>query len=144
MATFKHTPAKNPENKDVLVTVASGPVIIEAGRVLLDKHGDDNFWKFPGGALRDNVSPRDQALLEARQELGLELELEGEPFIIALNREYRGQLEYVILIHYRAKRLNEEIKPGPDIKEWAWHELDNLPTDCAPNIKPAIDHFLSP
>lgn len=125
------------------MTIASGPVIIESGRVLLDKHGDDNFWKFPGGALSDNVAPRDQALREAREELGLELELEGEPFIIALNRERQGQLEHVVLIHYRAKLLNGEIKPGPNIKELAWHDLDNLPPDCAPNIKPAINHFLS-
>ena len=31
------------------IIVASGPVIVENNKVLLNQHGDDNFWKFCGG-----------------------------------------------------------------------------------------------
>ncbi|MFW0837710.1 MAG: NUDIX hydrolase [Candidatus Komeilibacteria bacterium] len=34
------------------IIVASGPVIIENGEVLLNKHGDDKFWKFLGGKVQ--------------------------------------------------------------------------------------------
>ena len=46
------------------------------------------------------------------------------------------------LVHYLAKRKGE-IKPGADIVEWAWHDLHNLPTDCAPNVYKIISHILN-
>lgn len=35
------------------IIFVSGPVIIEDNNVLLDKHGDDKFWKFCGGKFED-------------------------------------------------------------------------------------------
>ena len=55
MAEFKHYKAIDNKGKNLEVTIASGPVIIKDGRVLLDKH-DDPFWKFPGGKVIDNNS----------------------------------------------------------------------------------------
>ena len=144
MFTFKQTPARQPDGTPVAVTIVSGPVIIENGQVLLDKHGGDGYWKFPGGALLDDVSPRQHAIKQGRLELGLELEPTGEPFIIAFNRHPQDLLEHVILIHYPARRLNREIKPSPDIEAWAWFALDKLPLDSAPNIKPAVEYFTRP
>jgi len=39
-----------------------------------------------------------------------------------------------------AKRLGE-IKHGADIKDSQWFDINNLPTDCAPNIKPVIQEY---
>ena len=33
--------------------IASGPVIIEKNKVLLNQHGEDSFWKFIGGRIED-------------------------------------------------------------------------------------------
>lgn len=125
---------KNGEK--VKVTIASGPVIIEEGKVLVDKHGDDKFWKFPGGRQLDNLNFLDNAKEKVKEELGIGVELEGEPFLMAFNREE----EYVILIHYLAKRIGE-IKLGKDVREFKWLDINNLPEDCAPNIKPVLEHF---
>ena len=37
----------------IKIIIASGPVIVENGKVLLNKHGEDGFWKFCGGRVED-------------------------------------------------------------------------------------------
>ena len=141
MIEFNHYPAQGTAGEDIKITIASGPVIIEDGQVLLDKHGDNNFWKFPGGRLCDDNSPRDNARREAKEELGIAIELTSEPFVVVVERIETGVKNYVILIHYLAKRLTDQIIPGVDILQWAWHDVNNLPADCAENIRLAVEHF---
>ena len=122
----------------IKVTIASGPVIIEDGKVLVDKHGDDEFWKFPGGKQLDNLDFLSNAKMRVKEELGIEVKLEGEPFVMAFEREK----EYVILVHYLAKRIGE-VKKGEDVREYTWLDINDLPDDCAPNIKPVLEYFKS-
>jgi len=124
-------------NKPIII--ASGPVIIENDKVLLDKHGDDNFWKFVGGKVKSfDVTLEDVAKREVMEEMGLEVELIRplKPMM------YEFPEKTVILIHYLATRKGE-IKPGEEILEWQWFDIHNLPSDCAPNIQPVIDEYLS-
>lgn len=116
--------------------IAAGPVIIEDGKVLLNKHGDDAFWKFPGGRVEDfDISLEETARREVKEEMGLDVELirPVKPMLVKLPKD-----GVVILIHYLARRLNE-VKPGPDIREWGWHPINDLPNDLAPNIRPVLD-----
>tara|TARA_Y100000034_G_C6903071_1_gene418233 strand:- start:3380 stop:3799 length:420 start_codon:yes stop_codon:yes gene_type:complete len=124
------------DGEKVKVTIASGPIIIENGKVLVDKHGDDEFWKFPGGRQMDNLDFLSNAKMRVKEELGIDVELNGEHFVMAFNRKE----EFVILVHYLAKR-NGEIEMGRDVREFKWLEINNLPKDCAPNIKPVVEHF---
>lgn len=115
--------------------IASGPVIIEDNNVLLNKHGEDGLWKFCGGEADDfNVSLEENAKREAKEEMGIEIEI-VKPLKPMMIKKEDGSV--VVLIHFLAKRLGE-IKPGPDILEWGWFPVDNLPEGCAPNIKPVI------
>lgn len=121
--------------------IASGPVIIEKNKVLLNKHGDDKFWKFPGGRIDDVDFGKNQDVLEktckreVKEEMGIEIEIIRplKPILIK-----KDESTLVILIHYLADRVGE-IKPGNDILESEWFDIDNLPNDCAPNIQPVID-----
>ena len=116
--------------------IASGPVIIENGKVLLNKHGDDEFWKFPGGRVENfDESLEEVAKREVKEEMGLEVELIKpiKPMMLKLED---GRI--VILIHYLSKRLNE-VSPGAEIREWGWYSLDDLPKDLAPNIRPVLE-----
>lgn len=140
MIEFKNYPGINSQSNPVKLTIASGPVIIENGKVLLDKHGDDNFWKFPGGRQRDEESCIQTATREVKEELGIDVELYGDPFVLIVEKTVESVNEYVILIHYLAYKTGS-ISPGKDVKEWAWHDVNNLPDDCAPNIKPVVEHF---
>ena len=84
---------------DKPIIVASGPVIIEDGKVLLNKHGDDKFWKFVGGkAERYDISLEEVVKREVKEEMGLEVELLRplKPMMIEMTDKI------VVLIHYLA------------------------------------------
>lgn len=124
---------------DKPVIIASGPVIIENGKVLLNKHGDDKFWKFVGGKAESyDISLEEVAKREVREEMGIEVELIRplKPMMIEMPDKV------VVLIHYLAKRKGD-IRPGADILTWDWFDTHNLPVDVAPNIKPVIDEYLA-
>lgn len=124
---------------DKPIIIASGPVIIENQKVLLNKHGDDGFWKFVGGRAETfDLSLEDIAKREVMEEMGLEVELIRplKPMMINLPDKV------VVLIHYLAERKGD-IKPGEDILKWDWFDIYDLPKDSAPNIKPVIDEYLN-
>jgi len=124
------------------IIIASGPVIVEEGKVLLNKHGDTTFWKFCGGKVEDfDTDLISNARREAKEEMGIDLEILDEtPYLLHTSKETsEGRLD-VILVHYLARRVGE-IQPGEDIREWAWLDMASLPDDLAPNIIPTLEHF---
>jgi len=120
--------------------IVSGPVIIENDKVLVNKHGDTNFWKFPGGRVEDfrELDLEKHAKREAKEELGIDVEIIRPLKTLMTTKDDK----VVILVHYLAKRLGE-IKPGQDIREWKWLDIHNLPEDVGPNIKPIIEEYLA-
>ena len=138
MTEFKHLRSFSPDGKENLTSIASGPVIIQDGRVLLDKHGDDGMWKFPGGAVESDNNFEENAIREAREELNIDVELVGEPYVISFIKESG---EVMVLIHYAAKIVSGEPRSGRDVDEFDWFDINILPDGCAPNIKPAVEFF---
>lgn len=132
------------DNKKFII--ASGPVIIENGKVLLNKHGDDNFWKFLGGRVEsfDFENPfyslEEACRREVQEEMGFDIEI-IQPLKPMMVPKPGDPDTWVVLIHYLAKRLGE-IRPGADIREYQWFDINNLPPDCGPNIKPVIEEYL--
>lgn len=125
------------------IIIASGPVIVENNKILLNKHGDDNFWKFCGGRVEEGeINLKEAAKREVKEEMGIDIEiLDKEPFFFYTEKEVDGEYVSVILVHFLAKRVGE-IKPGEDISEWRWIEIDDLDKeDLAPNIKPVLSYF---
>ncbi|MFA6410587.1 MAG: NUDIX domain-containing protein [Candidatus Buchananbacteria bacterium] len=120
------------------VVIVCGPVIIENNKVLLNKHGEKPIWKFPGGDVTEaSGSLETWAAIKVKEEMGLEVEI-----IKALNPMVIWQAdETILLFHYLAKTKTQEIAPAKYIKEYAWHDIDNLPADVAPNIKPIIEEY---
>lgn len=125
------------------IIIASGPVIVEDGRVLLSKHGDDNFWKFCGGKAEENeFNLRDVATREVREEMGIDVELlDQPPCFFYVEKMIEGAMISVVLAHFLARRVGE-IVPGSDINEWRWLDINDLDReDLAPNIRPVLKHF---
>ncbi len=125
------------------IIIASGPVIVENNKVLLSKHGDDNFWKFCGGRIEeDEINLKNVAQREVKEEMGIEIEvLSNTPYFFYTEKKIGESLVSVILAHFLAKRIGE-ITPGEDIKEWRWIDINDLDKETlAPNIKPVLEYF---
>jgi len=125
------------------IIIASGPVIIENNKVLLNKHGDDNFWKFCGGRVEESESNlKEAARREVKEEMGIEIEiLDNNPYFLYVEKEVEGIMASVVLVHFLAKRIGELV-PGNDIREWNWLDIHDLDKEnLAPNIKPTLKYF---
>ncbi len=113
--------------------IASGPVIIENNKVLLNREQKPDGttpWMFPGGEVEEFDKTLEQACMrEVKEEMGIQVEIIKplKPIILLQNERV------IILIHYLAKRIGE-IQPGQDIAEWGWHDIKNLPDNCTQNV----------
>ena len=123
------------------IIIASGPVIVENGKVLLNKHGGDNFWKFCGGEVKANESLKETASRRAKEESGIDIEIINEqPFLMHVSKKKNGEQTDVLLVHWLSKRIGEP-KAGEEVEKTEWLDIDNLPKDLGPNIKPTLKHF---
>jgi len=124
------------------IIIVSGPVIAENNKVLLNKHGDTSFWKFCGGRVEDyNANLIENAKREVKEEMGVDIKvLDANPFITFTRKKTEAGEIDIILVHFLAERIGE-IKPGEDIRDWKWLDINNLPDDLGPNIIPALKHF---
>jgi ADP-ribose pyrophosphatase YjhB (NUDIX family) len=58
-----------------LILVSAGALILDhAGRVLLQRRGDDGLWSIPGGAMELGETLEEAARREVREETGLAVE----------------------------------------------------------------------
>ena len=124
--------------------IASGPVIVEDGKLLVNKDNEDDFYKLPGGTVEQGESLIDACLKETKEEVNGEIEIIKplNPMILYKNPQTKKEMT-IILIHYLAKLKNkDEIKPIPPIKEIKWLEIEEIKQgkyDVAPNIKFLIE-----
>jgi ADP-ribose pyrophosphatase YjhB (NUDIX family) len=128
------------------IIIVSGPVIVKNNKVLLNQHGADDFWKFPGGRV-ENLETEDlsaAAKREAQEEIGAQIDIiNPEPFIMAVVKEEAGEKIDVILVHYLAELApDEKVTPGAEIRQVKWLDINNLSAEpLAPNILPVLKHF---
>lgn len=123
--------------------IASGPVIVENNKVLLNKDGKDNFWKFCGGQVKDEDSNlKATAQREAQEEMSIDIEiLDDAPYLFYTEQEKDEIKISVVLVHFLARRIGEII-PSADIQDWRWIDINNLDNESlAPNIRPTLKHF---
>lgn len=109
--------------------IASGPVIIQDGKLLVNKDDKDDFYKIPGGS----ISRESGDLEEACHKKVLE-EINGKikiikplhPKILWKNPTTTEKMT-IILTSYLAKLTNlEEIKPMGSTTEIKWLDLDKI------------------
>lgn len=125
--------------------IASGPVIIEDGKLLVNKDDKDDFYKLPGGTIEEGIEDLEEACYrEVMEENNAKIEIIKplHPMILWKNPQTDEQM-VILLIHYLAKLLNKkEIKPNPPIQEVKWidiHEIKQNKHNVAPNIKFLIE-----
>jgi len=127
-----------------MVIIASGPVIVKEGKLLLDKDEKDDFWKFIGGRVREGESFEERCVSRAKEELNADVEIIKplSPMILWKNPQ-TGEDMQIILIHWLCKLKNEEdLSRGEGIKEFSWISLDDIKSgelNVAPNVKHLIE-----
>ena len=125
--------------------VASGPVIIEDGRLLVNKDNKDDFYKLPGGTVEEGIEDLEEAChRETKEENNAEIEIIRplHPMILWENPQTKQKMT-IVLIHYLAKLKNKDkMKPLPPTKEIKWLSIEEIKKgkhDVAPNITFLID-----
>jgi 8-oxo-dGTP pyrophosphatase MutT (NUDIX family) len=96
------------------------------GRVLLVRHSYRDRWGFPGGLLKRGEEVGHGASREALEEVGLAIELVGEPAVVVAPRTRR------VDVIYRARPAPgtdpDAVRPtSPEIVEVRWVARDDLP-----------------
>lgn len=97
------------------LTQLAGNIIIEDSKILLVYREDEEHWEVPGGKVEENESPTQTAVREAKEEIGVEVELE-RPF-------YTGEFQHKCEIFEWSSYI-ASIKDGrPEIQEDKFEEL---------------------
>jgi len=125
--------------------IASGPVIIENGKLWVNKDNKDDFYKLPGGTIEQGIESLEEACMrEVKEENNAEIEIIRplHPMILWKNPQ-TGEEMTILLIHYLAKLKNKkDVKPIEPTKEIKWldiHEIKKGKYKVAPNIKFLIE-----
>jgi 8-oxo-dGTP diphosphatase len=96
------------------------------GRILLVRHSYRNRWGFPGGLLKRGEEVADGARREAMEEVGLEIDLVGEPTVVVAPEPRR------VDVVYRC-RVADGVDPdgirssSPEIVDLRWVAREALP-----------------
>ena len=125
--------------------IASGPVIIENRKLLVNRDEKDDFYKLPGGTIEEGIEDLEEACRrETKEENDAEIEIIKplHPMILWKNPQTKEAMT-ILLIHYLAKLKNpKSVKPVPPIKEVKWLDINEIKTGkhkVAPNIKFLIE-----
>jgi len=109
--------------------IASGPVIIEDGKLLVDKDDKDDFYKLPGGTIKENSETLEEAChRKVKEEINGEIEIIKplHPKVLWENPQTKEKMT-IILVSYQAKLLNKnEIKPIAPTQEIKWLDLKEI------------------
>lgn len=133
------------DTKDIIIV--AGPVIIEDGKILLNReiktgNIESPFFMIPGGQVEDGESPRDACKREVAEELGIDIEIVRPLETLVVDRPDKIGSK-AILIHYLAKRLSDLHPPAEATVEWGWFDITDLPKNCTDNIRTVIDLYLN-
>ena len=116
-----------------MVVELAGNLIIEDGKILLIHRDDEKHWEVPGGKVKQDESPTQAAIREAKEQIGVEVELK-KPF-------YSGEFQHKDQI-YLWHGYIAEVKDGePQIKQQKfnmikWFEGSDLEDlELASNLK---------
>ena len=105
--------------------------IVKNGKALVTvraREPEQGRLDVPGGFLEVGEHPADGLVREAREELGVEIEVVRDPILLAPHT-YGAEGDYVLAIGFRVRITAGEVRPTDDVAEVKWvsvEELDSL------------------
>ncbi len=120
--------------------VASGPVIVENGKLLVNKDDKDDFYKIPGGRQEEDEDLEETCIRKAWEEINAEITILKRLSPLILNENPTTHKKMRIELHHYLAELNNphEIKPISPVKEVKWLDLNGIKRgkyNVAPNIR---------
>lgn len=124
--------------------VASGPVIIEDGKLLVSKDDKDDFYKLIGGRIEEGEDLEEACKRKAREACGAEIEIIKPLFPnILYETPTTKEKMVIVLINYLAKLKNKnEIKPIPPEQDLKWISIEDIKAgkgDVSPNVRQLVE-----
>jgi ADP-ribose pyrophosphatase YjhB (NUDIX family) len=124
--------------------IASGPVIIEKGKLLVIRDDKDAFYKIPGGTQKKGEGLERTCMREVREEINAQILITKKLSTLILNENPTTHEKMRIeLHHYLSSLLNpKEIRAKYPIREIRWldiREIKNGRYSVAPNIEYLIE-----
>ncbi len=120
----------------------AGNLLIEDGKLLLIYREDEQHWEVPGGKVEEEESPTQAAVREAKEEIGVEVELE-KPFYTG---EFMKDGEMFLWHGYIVSAEEEPSLEEEKFSDLEWIDEERLgELDLAPNlrqIEPALRKVL--
>lgn len=110
--------------------VSADAIVVDDGRLLLQRRADDGTWCLPGGYTEPNESPPETAVRETREETGLHVEPDALAGVYTRKPGEYGPHGLVIHAH-RCSVTGGELAAsheGEDVRFWpldevpAWHK----------------------
>jgi ADP-ribose pyrophosphatase YjhB (NUDIX family) len=107
---------------------AVGAAIVDGERALVTVRGiepEKGKLDLPGGFVEVGEHPRDALAREAKEELGVEVEAEERPMLLAIHT-YGANGEYVLAIGFRVRIVSGEPSPADDVAQIRWVSADEV------------------
>jgi ADP-ribose pyrophosphatase YjhB (NUDIX family) len=121
---------------------ASAVVVVEDGKILLVRRAIEpkkGLWSLPAGFIEIDETVRECAVREAKEETGLDVELDGIVDVVTVFDDPR----YVcLLVVFAGHAVGGELAPGDDAAEAGTFGLDELPPIAFKNHRRIIENVL--
>lgn len=92
--------------------VSSAAMILEdsEGRTLIVKANYKTYWTFPGGIVDQNETPKEAAIRETREEVGIKVDPKDVSFVAVVNRKSEVAQTYQFIFKAQlTARMQEEL-----------------------------------
>ena len=109
---------------------AVGAAIVDGDKVLVTVRGiepEKGRMDLPGGFVEVGEHPREALAREAWEELGVEVDVEESPMLLAVHT-YGSEGEYVLAIGFRVRIVSGEPSPADDVAGIRWVSEDEIDT----------------
>ncbi|MDG6982143.1 MAG: NUDIX domain-containing protein [Nitrososphaerota archaeon] len=113
------------------IVLGAGTLVHRDGRLLVVKRAEEpnrGLWAFPGGRVEVGETPMQAAVRETKEEVGLDVEIEGVFDVVTympeeLGKGYRMQ---VVLVDYLARPNGGRVRLNGESSDYRWVLPDGL------------------
>jgi ADP-ribose pyrophosphatase YjhB (NUDIX family) len=136
----------NAPRANSLVPAASAVVVDNAGRILLHRRTDNQYWSIPGGAMQPGESIAETVVREVREETGIEVEVQKILGVYSNPRHVSvyddGEVRQQFSVCFLCRAVGGELRTSDESSEVRFVELTETEAlEIHPSIRLRIQHY---